>query len=142
MLKRVLGLCLVLLLLVTSNLTITFALETQGLEDSEIVSGYETIRWNDIGLSKTNGKADISVLLQGSSGVKFKNGTLKLYKLEKSTWTTINTWSNLSSSSNSFSFSNNSVAVQSGTKYKIKIAITAYTGNKSEKIVLDMTKEL
>lgn len=142
MLKRVLGLCLVLLLLVTSNLTTVFALETQEPEEPGIVLEYETIRWNDIGLSKSNGKADISVLLQGSSGVKFKSGTLKLYKLDNSTWTTIKTWSNLSSSSSSFNFSDNSVSVQSGAQYKVKISITAYTSSTSENIVLQTTKKL
>lgn len=142
MLKRVLGLCLVLLLLVTSNLTTVFALETQEPEEPGIVLEYETIRWNDIGLSKSNGKADISVLLQGSSGVKFKSGTLKLYKLDNSTWTTIKTWSNLSSSSSSFNFSDNSVSVQSGAQYKVKISITAYTSATSENIVLQTIKTL
>lgn len=142
MLKRVLGLCLVLLLLVTSNLTTVFALETQEPEEPGIVLEYETIRWNDIGLSKSNGKADISVLLQGSSGVKFKSGTLKLYKLDNSTWTTIKTWSNLISSSSSFNFSDNSVSVQSGAQYKVKISITAYTSSTSENIVLQTTKLL
>lgn len=142
MLKRVLGLCLVLLLLVTSNLTTVFALETQEPEEPGIFLEYETIRWNDIGLSKSNGKADISVLLQGSSGVKFKSGTLKLYKLDNSTWTTIKTWSNLSSSSSSFNFSDNSVSVQSGAQYKVKISITAYTSATSENIVLQTIKTL
>lgn len=143
MLKRVLSFLLVLISIVPSvalSISALNCLESQ--EQEPIVSRYATIRSEELELSSKNGKANVSVIIEAISGAKFKSGTLKLYKYENGAWATIKTWTNLLSLTNTFMFTNNSVAVQSGTKYKIKIAITAYTGNKSEKIVLDMTKEL
>jgi len=142
MLKKLISLLFVALFLFLSLGLCAFAadLETPAENDVEIVD-YETIGGYSLSLTSLNKKANIAIRVYGNNS-QFRSGTLKLFKYEKGVWTAVKTWTNLSSLTNTFMFTDNSVAVQSGTKYKIKIAITAYTGNKSEKIVLDMTKEL
>lgn len=142
MLKRTISLLLIVLLVLS---TVSFATYAEDLEtpvqDEIEIEEYETISGYSISLTSLNKKAKISIRIYGSNS-QFQNGTLKLYKYESGSWTTVKTWTNLSSSTNTFSFSDNSVAVQSGAKYKVKIAITAYTSSTSEKIVLDTIKVL
>ena len=143
MLKRVLSFLLVLISIVPSvalSISALNCLESQ--EQEPIVSRYATIRSEELELSSKNGKANVSVIIEAISGAKFKSGTLKLYKYENGAWATIKTWTNLSSLTNTFIFSNNAISIQGGSKYKIKIAITAYTSSTSEKIVLDTIKTL
>lgn len=143
MLKRLLSILLVLISIVSSVALSVSALNYHELQEQKpIISRYATIRSEEIELSSKNGKAYVSVIIEAITGTKFKSGTLKLYKYENGTWATIKTWTNLLSLTNTFIFSNNSIAIQSGSKYKIKIAITAYTGSTSEKIVLDTVKAL
>ena len=142
MLKRTISLLLIVLLVLS---TVSFATYAEDLEtpvqDEIEIEEYETISGYSISLTSLNKKAKISIRIYGSNS-QFQNGTLKLYKYESGGWTTVKTWTKLSSSTNTFSFSDNSVAVQSGAKYKVKIAITAYTSSTSEKIVLDTIKVL
>ena len=142
MLKKTISLLLIVLLVLS---TVSFATYAEDLEtpvqDEIEIEEYETISGYSISLTSLNKKAKISIRIYGSNS-QFQNGTLKLYKYESGSWTTVKTWTNLSSSTNTFSFSDNSVAVQSGAKYKVKIAITAYTSSTSEKIVLDTIKVL
>lgn len=143
MLKRVISVVLSVLIAFCSFSVSVNALDLEEPEGDVIdVEEYETISDYSINLGCCNGKASITVLLSGRSGTQFQNGTLKLYKYESGTWTTVRTWRNLSSSTNTFSFSDNSVAVQSGAKYKVKITITAYTSSTSENIVLSTIKTL
>ena len=142
MLKKVVSLLLVVVLSVCMISVSTYAVDLESPIEGIEIEEYETINRYEFILSRLNNKASIILCIYGISNTFFQSGTLKLYKYENNTWIAVKTWRNLASSTSTFSFSDNSVAVQSGTKYKIKIAITAYTGNKSEKIVLDMTKEL
>ncbi len=143
LMKKAFVLLLVFSLIVGASFTTSFAVEIQDFEKPEpMVPDYVTVLNNEISLAKLNSKALITVRIEAISGAQFRNGTLKLYKYENSTWTSVKTWKNLSASTSTFSFNDNSIAVQSGTRYKVKISITAYTSSTSEKIVLDMTKEL
>ncbi|MBR6315144.1 MAG: hypothetical protein IKR49_10985 [Clostridia bacterium] len=142
MLKKAISLLLVVLLVLS---TVSFATYAEDLEtpvqDEFEIEEYETISGYSLSLTSVNHKAKISIRIYGSNS-QFQNGTLKLYKYESGAWSTVKTWTNLSSLTNTFLFNDNTVAVQSGAKYKVKIAITAYTSTTSERIVLDTIKTL
>lgn len=143
MAKKLTAFLLVMVLLVSASCFSNYALELGVTNDSEQGnSRYVMVQTGDVTLSNNKGTAKISVLIISIQGAKFRDGTLKLYKYVNGAWTTEKTWRNLVSSTNTFAFSDNSVAVQSGTQYKVKISITAYTSSTSENIVLQTTKTL
>ena len=140
MLKKVVSLLLVVVLSVCMISVSAYAVDLEPPIGEIEIEEYETINRYEFNLSRLNNKASIILCIYGISNTHFQGGTLKLYKYENDTWTAVKTWRNLASSTSTFSFSDNSVAVQSGVQYKVKISITAYTSSTSENIVLQTTK--
>lgn len=140
--KKLFAIAFVVVFVFCSATVFVSAEELETPIEEELIEEYENTIDSSIFLFSQNGRAKITVSILGKSSTKFKSGTLKLYKYENGTWSTVKTWTNLSSSTNTFLFNDNTVAVQSGAKYKVKIAITAYTSSTSERIVLDTTKVL
>ena len=142
MFKRIVSLFLVIISICSIGFFSSHALDYDEPIDEPIEPEFETIQFSDIGLSSRLGKAVITVSIGGNTGTKFKNGTIKLYKYVNGAWTTQKTWSNLSSSTNTFIFNNNSLTIQSGTIYKVKLTITAYNSSTTEPLTLSTTKTL
>ena len=142
MTKKLVSLFLVVVLLFCMISTISYAVDLEPQVGEVEIEEYETINRYEMHLSRANNKANIVILIYGFSNTQFQDGKIKLYKYESGGWTRIKTWNNLSSSTNTFSFSDNSVAVQSGIQYKVKISITAYTSSTSENIELSTIKTL
>lgn len=105
--------------------------ESEKMTD-QITTRYQIVNQHSIQLKKANGNAKITVWILADSMAKFRNGTIKLYKYESNSWSTIKIWSNLSSLTNTFVFDNNTIPIQNGTTYKVKVSITAYTATISE----------
>ena len=143
MFKRIIAIVSVVLLMISFNAVIVSAIDLdEPVEEEGDISEYETVVNHVFHLYSTGTKANITIRIDGKSGVKFKNGTLKLYKYVNSSWTTVKTWSNLSSSTSIFMFNDNSVTIQSGSLYKAKLTITAYNSSTNEPITLSKTSTL
>ena len=140
--KKLLAIAFVVVFVFCSATIFVGAEDLETPIEEELIEEYENTIDSSILLFSQNGRAEITVSILGKSSTKFKNGTLKLYIYENGTWSTIKTWSNLASPTSVFYFSDNSVAVQSGAKYKVKITITAYTSSTSENIELSTIKTL
>lgn len=101
--------------------------------------------WDNVNLTSTtldftdDGKIEAKIRIHGTTGTKYKNGTIKIQRYTGSSWVNVKTWSNQASSSSLFTFSSTTLTALSNTKYRLSIEITAYNGSSSEVISLSKT---
>lgn len=108
--------------------------------DDEISLCWDNVNLTSITLDFTdNGKIEAKIRIYGTTGTKYKNGTIKIQRYTGSSWVNVKTWSNQVGSSSVFSFSSTTLTALSNTKYRLTIEITAYNGSSSEVISLSKT---
>mgnify|MGYP003292563279 CR=1 FL=1 len=101
--------------------------------------------WNNVNSStitlgfNDDGKIEAKIRLYGTTGTKYKSGTIKIQRYSGSSWVNVKTWSNQAGSSSVFTFSSTTLTALSNTKYRLSIEITAYNGSSSEVISLSKT---
>lgn len=141
--KRTISLMMIIL-----TLFLMFSVNVNAQEKNTRNVNYDdqiSLCWNNVistslnlGFSST-GKINASVRMIGSTGTKYKNGTIKIDRYTGSKWVNVKTWSSQASSSSVFSFSSTTLTALSNTKYRLTIEITAYNGSSSEVISLSKT---
>lgn len=144
-LKKITAIILVLQLLFTA---FTFNTSAKELLNAKSVNYDDQIApcWNNVmtttlslGFSEDQSKIEAVIVLCGTSGTKYKNGTIKIDRYNGSSWVNVKTWTNKAGSSSVFSFSSTTLTALSNVKYRLTIEITAYNGSSSEVISLSKT---
>lgn len=108
--------------------------------DDQISLCWNNVNSSTITLGFTDDeKIEAKIHLYGTTGTKYKNGTIKIQRYTGTSWMTVKTWSNQAGSSSVFSFSNTTLTALRNAKYKLSIEITAYNGSSSEVITLSKT---